>query len=77
MRNGTVEFVELKSRVGGDCQLKNPWADDGVILYRNGQQAEPVTGNLLKFQTTAQEVVLILKKGTAPGQFKRTIARHA
>jgi hypothetical protein len=76
MKNGGVEFVELKSQVGGECQLRNPWAGDSVVLYRNGQQPEDATGDVLKFSTAAQEVVLILKKGTAPGQFKRSISRR-
>ncbi len=35
MQNGEVEFVELTSRVGGECSLRNPWGDSRVTFYRN------------------------------------------
>jgi hypothetical protein len=73
LKDGRIEFVELKSQVGGDCQLRNPWGDADVVLFRNGRQAEDATGSLLKFTTARDEALLIVKKGTAPAQFKRAI----
>jgi hypothetical protein len=72
-KDGVVEFVELKSQAGGDCRLRNPWAETDVVLFRNGRRPEDATGNLLKFATARDETVLILKKGTVPAQFKRVI----
>lgn len=73
LRNGNIEFVELKSRAGGDCRLRNPWGDADVVLYRNGKQAEDLSGSLVKFSTAKDENLLILKKGTVPAQFKRAV----
>jgi hypothetical protein len=75
MKEGNIEFVELKSQAGGDCLLSNPWSDAHVVLFRNGRQAEDMTGSLLKFATAVGEVILVLKSGTVPAQFKREIAR--
>ena len=77
IRNGNIEFVELKSQVGGDCQVRNPWGDADVVLFRNGKQAEDVAGSVLKFATAEDETLLILKKGTTPAQFKRAIGLDA
>ena len=76
-RNGSVDFVELKSQAGGDCRLRNPWGDADVMLYRNGKQAENMSGSLMKFSTAVGENLLIVKKGTTPAQFKRAVARDA
>jgi hypothetical protein len=76
-RNGVVEFVELKSQTGGDCRLRNPWGDAEAMLYRNGKQDKTLRGGLLHFDTAKDELVLVLKKGTVPAQFKRGVARDA
>jgi hypothetical protein len=76
-RNGAVDFVELKSQAGGDCRLRNPWAGADVVLYRNGRQAEGKSGNLLQFGTAKGEVLLVVKKGTTPTQFKRAVMTNA
>jgi hypothetical protein len=53
--------------------LRNPWGGEDVVLYRNGKQAEGKSGNLLQFGTAKGEVLLIVKKGTTPAQFKRAV----
>jgi hypothetical protein len=50
-RGGNVEFVEIQSRAGIPCQLQNPWAEEEVTLYRNGQKSENLKGALLTFST--------------------------
>ena len=72
IRSGNIEFVEVKSQVGGPCRLRNPWGGDAA-LYRNGQPAEEASGSLLTFSTTRDEVVLVLKKGVARHEVSRTI----
>ncbi len=35
MHRGTIDFVELKSQLGGTCRIRKPW--DGMVqLFRNG-----------------------------------------
>jgi hypothetical protein len=72
-RNGNVQFIELRSRAGGECRLRNPWVDGDITLFRNGKQAEEVGGRLLKFNTAKDEVLLVLKKGVAPSKLNRTV----
>jgi hypothetical protein len=74
MNSGQVEFVEIKSQAGGDCRLRNPWQGSEITIFRNGNQGETLSGTQLQFATAKDEVLLVLKKGTAPAQFKRSLA---
>jgi hypothetical protein len=73
MRRGQIEFVEVRSQLGGECTLRNPWVSDGATLYRNGRRVEDLTGSLLKLPTRRDEILILVKKGSAPEQFKRTV----
>jgi hypothetical protein len=64
MRQGEVEFVELQSRAGEPCQLRNPWGSDAVVLIRNGSHAEQLSGRLLRFNTSPNEQVVISRPGS-------------
>ncbi len=68
-RNGNVQFIQLRSQAGGECGLRNPWEEGNVTLYRNGKLAEEASGRLLRFNTTKDEVVLVLPK--VPGHSLR------
>jgi hypothetical protein len=72
-RNGQIEFVEVRSTLGQNCRLKNPWNDDEVSLYRDGKKAETLSGLLLQFATRKGENVAVLRPGTSLLQFKRTV----
>jgi hypothetical protein len=73
MRRGQVEFVEVRSQLGGECRLRNPWATEGATLYRNGKKAEDLAGSLLRLPTSRDEILILVKKGTAFEQFKRAV----
>jgi hypothetical protein len=74
MRGGQIEFVEIGAQLGGECRLRNPWGEAEVELYRNGHKAEQVHGSLLKFNTAEQEVIVVVRPGTTPDQYRRTVA---
>jgi hypothetical protein len=59
IRGGKIEFVRVKSQAGGECRLRNPWPDTTVALERNGDKAEELSGDLLRFLTTKGEVTTI------------------
>jgi len=73
MQRGQVDFVEIRSQLGGECRLRNPWAAEGAALYRNGRKAEDLAGSLLRLPTSKGEILVLVKKGTAPEQFKRAV----
>ena len=72
-RNGKVEFVELQSRAGASCKMRNPWGESKVTLYRNGVKAQDLAGPLLDFSTKRGETIVVAPTGVSLGQFRRTI----
>ena len=66
MDKGRIEFVQIQSKVGGECRLRNPWPGKVVTLYRDGEKAEDLSGSLLRFPTVAGETITVVYKGTRP-----------
>jgi alpha-L-fucosidase 2 len=58
-RDGRVYALSLLSEKGRDCVLANPWPGQSVVLYRNGQKAETLNGDRIKFSTTRDESISI------------------
>jgi D-glycero-alpha-D-manno-heptose-7-phosphate kinase len=73
LRQGKVEFVEVRSQAGNECRLRNPWGAGQAVLYRNGRQAQTLGGELLTFPTAKDETILLLPEGGAPEKVKRTV----
>jgi hypothetical protein len=72
-RRGQVEFVELESRAGATCQLRNPWGEREVTLHRDGRPAEKMSGSLLRLETRAGERLVVVPSGRSPASLRRTI----
>lgn len=60
-QNGEVEYVEIESRSGVLCRIRNPWKGN-VILYVDGRKEQILNGSLLKFSTKAGSKYLIIKE---------------
>jgi hypothetical protein len=52
IRNGEVEFVEIESRLGEYCRLRNPWGAE-CLLTEVGGPSRKLSGELLYFPTKA------------------------
>jgi hypothetical protein len=50
IQKGQVEFVEIESRQGGPCLLRNPWSFPCVIKNKDGE-TKSVQGTVLCFET--------------------------
>jgi len=59
MKAGKIEYVRIESQAGGECRLRNPWPGATVSLERNGNKAQDLSGDLLRFSTTRGEIVTI------------------
>ena len=68
--NGKIPFVEIQSQAGSDCVFKNPWPNETVTLYRDGKQAENVSGDILRFTTLKNEDIVLVPKGSQPRKVK-------
>jgi hypothetical protein len=59
-KNGKIASLEILSKSGSVCQLKNPWKNTKVVLYRNGKRSERISGDLLVFKTRPDETIKIV-----------------
>ena len=73
IRRGEVEFVELSSRLGGPCRLRNPWPAKGADVYRNGVKAEHLTGSAFAIPTATGEYIVLVSSGNSPERMKRNV----
>jgi hypothetical protein len=61
-QKGQVEYVEIVSRAGQDCLIRNPWGDSTVDISEGNRKIKTLKGNLLSFQTKANMRYLLVKK---------------
>ena len=74
MRGGEIEFVAIESQIGGECRVRNPWgAEQEVAVHRNGARAEGASGSLLTFETRQSDRITLVRSGTSPKQFRRSL----
>lgn len=76
MKSGRVDFVEIRSQLGGECRLRNPWGVGDVTLIRGGKMAEALNGSLLKFATRKAETIVVVPKGSKVPETKRDEPRR-
>lgn len=67
MRQGGVEFVEIESRLGESCRVRNPWGSPCRVIEIGGN-AKTLDGDLLCFDTERGHRYRIVPKDTeVPG----------
>jgi len=59
--NGSVKNVQLVSQAGAQCRILNPWPSSRVSLVRNGSKAETVEGEVLKFPSSKNEKIELIR----------------
>jgi alpha-L-fucosidase 2 len=59
LRGGRVQELTVVSEKGRDCIVANPWPGQSLVFYRNGQKAETLSGDRIKFSTTRGERISI------------------
>lgn len=70
VRNGTLECLEIESRRGEECRLRNPWGTV-CIVTEAGQPGVELTGDLIRFATKAGSKYAVHKQGRVPtGEIK-------
>ena len=63
VRAGTLECLEIESRFGEECQLRNPWGTACIVTVA-GQPEVELAGELIRFATTAGNKYVVRKHGT-------------
>ena len=56
---GVVADIQIVSEKGRECVVENPWHGRSVALIRDGQKAEVLSGDRLRFRTVAGETVCL------------------
>lgn len=56
---GVIEFIELQSRLGEPCRLRNPWSKP-CLIEEAGHKLRRMEGEILEFDTKPDEYYLIL-----------------
>jgi hypothetical protein len=57
LKNGKVQFVKILSEKGRKCYLINPWKTSNVVVKRNNNQTEILSGKVLTINTDENEVL--------------------
>jgi len=65
MQKGQIEFVEIFSQKGGQCQVQNPWPEKELTLYCNGKKINNISGSLLVISTKIGDTISLVQKGNA------------
>jgi hypothetical protein len=73
MRDGEIEFVGIESQIGGKCRVRNPWGEGEVAVHRDDAPVENARGSLLTFETRSGERIALVRSGTTPEQFRRSL----
>jgi hypothetical protein len=54
IKKGKVGFVDIESRLGEECRLRNPWGSD-CLLVEDGGPSLRLSGGILQFATKANK----------------------
>ena len=73
IERGRIGFVELESKAGGECRLRNPWGESEVTLFRDGKKSEDLQGSLLLFPTRKGERIVVVVSGDTPQSHRRAL----
>lgn len=63
MRAGRIEFVEIESRSGEDCRMRNPWEGQPCQVQQTDCPVTTLSGEILHFETKPGERFLIWPEG--------------
>jgi hypothetical protein len=60
MENGIIEFVEVKSNSGLQCNLRNPWEKGKVSVYKNGRKVFDTSNRHISVPTKPGDLLLFV-----------------
>lgn len=72
IRNGRVEFVEIESRLGETCRLRNPWGAPCLIAEIGGG-TRSLDGELLSFDTAQGKRYRVVSQDGQPPALSRIV----
>ncbi len=73
LRQGRIDFVELRSQAGAELRIRNPWGEASLSLFRNGQPAGTAAGGRITLATTRDEPLILAPAGAKLENLRRTL----
>jgi hypothetical protein len=73
LKDRQIQFINVRSPLGGPCRITNPWPQEQVTLYRNNAKAKAAEGDVLSFDTAKGELIQLLRSEMSPGQIHRSL----
>lgn len=65
IKQGKIDFVEIKSQAGQVCNVYNPWGKEPIDIYRNGKKVKCAGTELFSLKTEVGDHLILLKKGNS------------
>ncbi len=59
---GEIEFIEIKSNSGSECNLRNPWENGKVTVYKNNRKILVTNKRLISISTKPGDVLYFVGK---------------
>ncbi len=60
LRNGVISDVQIYSEKGKLCTIVNPWKNKKVLVVRNGNNSETISGDRISFNTSINELIELI-----------------
>jgi hypothetical protein len=78
LKDGQLRFVEIESRLGGECRIRNPWPDSEVVVLADGREQGTTGEALIKFPTEKGKRYVLVAAGAAnPAELKTSVPTPA
>lgn len=62
MNNGKIEFVEIKSNAGSQCNVRNPWKEGKVTVFKNNSKLLETADRFISISTHPGDVLYLVQK---------------
>jgi len=63
IRDRKIIFVELQSSAGATCRVRNPWKNEKIWVYKNGQLLRETGQETLELKTDPGDDLVLVPKG--------------
>ena len=71
MHVGEIEWVEIESRLGEECRLRNPWSESCEVTHVDSADVDTVAGDVLRFATAPGVRYRIMPQGRTLPEARR------
>jgi hypothetical protein len=74
IHDGVIKYVDILSRNGKECRIKNPWPSQEIEIYRNGKRSKKQKGDIIMISTKVGDLITIVPVGSAIDKITRGLS---